>query len=327
MTPQILSIIIGVSGFFGLLSLLVYLFVQSKINQEEKSVRNIIGADALFTAREVLKILKQFKDDEVRLKALIALTKLDESKSRQLLSKVKEDIDIESLSLVNQESNLRYSRNLGVFFIIIALLGLAYSEMSKLDDSPDPVEVGVISEYIGKSKDVERDWMATLYDDDLCEGLGTEIGIVLRKLKQANDGAALYKTKLRRQLYIFRLTLFKELIKKKRDVTLDSIKNADAELVKLIKLSDVSKKDQAAKDWYLENEYGGIILGNRIFVNALKFVVDNDSKHIDDGAVLFSKLKSDYAGLLKGSHPMEDQFWKVITSRDSSGFKFTCSGA
>lgn len=82
-SANILSLITGISSFLGLLGFLAYLYFLLQNRRTERSVREIVEGEGLFNANQVLEILKEFRDDTQRLKALKHLTNLDAGKLMQ----------------------------------------------------------------------------------------------------------------------------------------------------------------------------------------------------------------------------------------------------
>jgi len=125
-TYQVLPIILEVSSFISLIALMVYLYYVLQSRSIERSIRQIVDGEGLFNPDKVLEILKQFTDDNARLKALKQLANHDTVKAEAFLKKVKANIDVNSL---NQSSTNYYksiSGRAALFFLLLALSALAY---------------------------------------------------------------------------------------------------------------------------------------------------------------------------------------------------------
>lgn len=138
MNPEILAIVTSTSGIIGLLGLLAYLYYQLQINSAERSIRHVVEGEGIFKSDQVIEILKQFNSDVARLEALKALTGHDEAKAKNILAKVKKNVDIESYAKVsgsNYRSALLVS---GVLLLIIALVGFLYAFLDSEEATANP---------------------------------------------------------------------------------------------------------------------------------------------------------------------------------------------
>ena len=125
-----LSVLVGVSGFLGLVSVIVYFFTRVRTRRAHSSARSIVEGEGLFNSEQVVRVLGQFHDDTSRLEALRALTHVDLRKAQQVLSKVKANVDLGTLGAQTRGAELRLLLTSAVFFIAIALLGFTYSVLS-----------------------------------------------------------------------------------------------------------------------------------------------------------------------------------------------------
>lgn len=141
MSSQLLSIVVGVSGIFGLLSLLAYVFVQFSIKKNQRSLKDTVEGEGLFNSEQILSILTQFSDDNARLEALKELTNIDTRKSTELLGAIKSNVDIERLTSNTQRHNIKIVGVVGSILTIFAIIGLIYTfTQSKNTPSPIPPE-------------------------------------------------------------------------------------------------------------------------------------------------------------------------------------------
>lgn len=140
-TASVLSIIVGVSGFIGLLSLLAYLTFIFKVRQLERSVRQTIEGEGLFNANQIIRILEQFKDDHAaRLAAIRELARVDTGKAEALLLKVKDNVDIGQLAKLSNSRFRVAAGILAIVFLALAVLGFLYSKRDeKTPDVPKPI--------------------------------------------------------------------------------------------------------------------------------------------------------------------------------------------
>lgn len=122
LSPTLLSAITGISSFLGLLGLLAYLYYLLQDRRAEQSVREIVEGEGLFNANQVLKILKQFKEDAKRLEALKHLTNLDAGKVSAFLEKIKSNVDVNKLQTL---SSRHQSNRLGFSALMFLALALA----------------------------------------------------------------------------------------------------------------------------------------------------------------------------------------------------------
>lgn len=125
-TDQILKILIGISSFGGVVGLLAYLYFGQDFRRAEESVRGIVEGDALFNAKQVVEILAQFKEDDKRLQALVALTSYSNEKARELLRKAKANVDVDRLSVTWASHYQTRAKLAAVFFLSLAVLAFAY---------------------------------------------------------------------------------------------------------------------------------------------------------------------------------------------------------
>ena len=123
------------SSSLGFLSLLAYFFVSIRISSTERSVREIIEGEGFFNADQILKILRAFKDENTRLKALVNLTNHEREKIKEMLEKINHNIGIERL----QQSSYRHQQQIfgigGAFLLLIGVGGLAFSPSEKEDST------------------------------------------------------------------------------------------------------------------------------------------------------------------------------------------------
>jgi len=106
------------------------LFYQIQINSAERSIRQVVEGEGILKADQVIEILKQFTSDEARLEALKALTGHDETKAKSILTKVKNNVDIESYTKVSGSNYRSAFLVSGVLLLVIALVGFLYASLN-----------------------------------------------------------------------------------------------------------------------------------------------------------------------------------------------------
>jgi hypothetical protein len=130
MTSQILTIVTSTSTIIGLLSLLAYLFYSYRIREIEKSERSIKEAaegEGLFNADQILQIIREFKDDTVRLNAIKQFANIQNKSGERIYNKIKGNIDIARLRTADQRTFKNGSLTLALVFITLALIALLSS--------------------------------------------------------------------------------------------------------------------------------------------------------------------------------------------------------
>lgn len=142
LNPQILELILGVSSVLGLLTLLAYFYFLYISKDIDRSVKKIVEGEGLFNSDQVLNILKQFNNEELKLKALKEIAKLDSTKAEALLEKIKANIDVNHFN----QSSINYYKHISwvaaLVFILLAFLGLATKLISpETPTSSSPSEV------------------------------------------------------------------------------------------------------------------------------------------------------------------------------------------
>ena len=116
MNTQILAILSGVSGFIGFLSVLSYFFILNRDKKSETAVRRIVDGEGVLNSEIVIDILKQFNDDEKRLKALQTIADVDSQKATKVFSKIKDNVDIGNIITSSQGNKLKTQLITGLFF-------------------------------------------------------------------------------------------------------------------------------------------------------------------------------------------------------------------
>lgn len=127
MNYQILTVVTGISGLFSLMALCVYLYFQLSISRAERSVKEIVEGEGVFKPEQVLEILKSFSDDNSRLEALKVITHHDGEKARNILSKVKANVDIERLMSIDSANYRKISKRTALVFSGVSVIGLLYA--------------------------------------------------------------------------------------------------------------------------------------------------------------------------------------------------------
>jgi hypothetical protein len=130
MMPEILTIVTGTSTILGLLSLLAYLFYSYRIREIEKSERSIkevAEGEGLFNAEQILQIIREFKDDNVRLNAIKQFANVQQKSGERLYSKIKPNINIVRLQSHDHRVFEKGSLVVGLVFLSLGLIGLLAS--------------------------------------------------------------------------------------------------------------------------------------------------------------------------------------------------------
>lgn len=137
MSAQELIALGGVTTVIGLLSLLANYFFRLQSQHADAAVRNIVEGEGLFNADQITSILAQFLDDQARLAALKEIAGLDAAKSKQLLGKVKSNIDLTKINASSIAFRQRATLSAGIFFAVIGLIALA-STLPVFQRQPEP---------------------------------------------------------------------------------------------------------------------------------------------------------------------------------------------
>lgn len=127
MSAQILTAITSTSSAIGLLSLIAYFYMQLVFAQKHRSFREIVEGDGTYSPKGILKVLKQFKSDEARLKALKDLTNADGARIHKLLDRINKNVDIEKLTNRSHSHHLRLLLVSSLFFIAISIISFLFS--------------------------------------------------------------------------------------------------------------------------------------------------------------------------------------------------------
>jgi hypothetical protein len=127
LSTEILTLVMGTSSFFGVVGLLAYLYFALEVRRAEQTIQGLIGGEAVFKADQVLEILSKFQDDSLRLAALKELTRYDTRKAKDFLNKVENNIDLNRVRDVSSKRRRRQALGAGGFFIVLAVLALAYT--------------------------------------------------------------------------------------------------------------------------------------------------------------------------------------------------------
>lgn len=86
----------------------------------KRSIREIVEGDNLFNSEQILSILKEFSNDGKRLEALETLTNHDAKKAKQILDRIKSNVDLNKVERDDQ-------RNYSLTLLIVSILFLALS--------------------------------------------------------------------------------------------------------------------------------------------------------------------------------------------------------
>lgn len=132
----IIQTLAGISGFLGLVAVLAYFYLIQQLKSSRESIRQAIEGEGLFNADQIIKILEQFKDDDKRLEALEKLTKLDAGKARNILLKIKDNVDIQRINELSQGHFQKITLYSAIFFILLAVLGLGYVLLNPPSEHP-----------------------------------------------------------------------------------------------------------------------------------------------------------------------------------------------
>jgi len=132
MTPAIVSAIAGTLGLIGLLALIAYFFYSYQVRRLQQSVRRTIEGESsgLFNAEKVVDILRTFETPESRLAALKQLIGVDDRAAKRVYSKIEGSVDLGKWTDQDPKKRARRSLLIALFFVLIALIGLAYSAIN-----------------------------------------------------------------------------------------------------------------------------------------------------------------------------------------------------
>jgi hypothetical protein len=136
----ILQYAAGVTTVLSLLSFFGGLYVWLQSQKREQSVVDVIKGEGIVQAATVVRILKEFKSDETRLAALQQVLGYSKDRAADVLDKVKPNVDVGKLSLVNQVNLQRRLLLTGVILIFLAALSIlaSRSEHSLEPTNPAP---------------------------------------------------------------------------------------------------------------------------------------------------------------------------------------------
>lgn len=127
--PQatILTVLIGGSSAIGVIAVLAYLYFLLEFRRAETSVRGLIEGESLLSAKEIVQVLAQFKDDAQRLTALQTITSWGTTRNKDLLRSVREEgVNLKELNRIRAKGLEKRSLLIAVFFLALALvLGLS----------------------------------------------------------------------------------------------------------------------------------------------------------------------------------------------------------
>lgn len=137
MSAQTITVLASVSSALGFLTLLAYFYLVSQFRRAERSVRETVEGEGLFNSGQVLEILKQFSDDEARLKALAHLTSLDQNKAKAILHKIKSGVDVGQLQRLTYRHFISWAGLIGIVLLLLGLLGMFVPRENKSLDTPE----------------------------------------------------------------------------------------------------------------------------------------------------------------------------------------------
>lgn len=121
LSAEIMRIVVGVSTPLGLFSAIGYgIVVLLGKRRFERSVREAVEGEGTFNLKDVVRILREFPDDEGKREALKTLTRHDYRKAQALLGKIKANVDVGRL---NTETLQTWRKSFGI--AAMALLGVA----------------------------------------------------------------------------------------------------------------------------------------------------------------------------------------------------------
>jgi hypothetical protein len=140
MDPTIVSALAGTSGLIGLLAILAYFFYSYQVRKLEQSVRGTIEGESpgLFNAEKVVDILRSFDTPESRLDALKQLIGVDDRAARRVYDKIEGSVNLGKWTDQDPKKRARTSLLIGLFFVLIALIGLIYSTIAYKPSPPIP---------------------------------------------------------------------------------------------------------------------------------------------------------------------------------------------
>jgi hypothetical protein len=143
-TPAVLTVVSGVSGFLGAVSLVGYLYFYMQalaLRRSERSVKEIVEGEGLFNSAQVIHILRQFKTEDAKLEALRALLGHDDKTGRRttiLYSKIKEGVDLHALEKTSSKSAETASKISAAVFVFMFGCLVVYQLIRDQVASPPP---------------------------------------------------------------------------------------------------------------------------------------------------------------------------------------------
>lgn len=148
MDPKLIEVLSGVSTLLGLLSLLAFFYLHLLLNRAERSVQELIGGENLFNAKQVLIIIEKFHDEQKRLEALKTLTAYDKARARDLLDKVKNNVDVHRLSLMSLGRYHKIAAICAAFFLVLAGIAYLADRSGRANATHDEPDVSIVPDPI-----------------------------------------------------------------------------------------------------------------------------------------------------------------------------------
>jgi hypothetical protein len=134
MTPAILSIVAGISSVVSLLALISFLFYSYRVREierSERSVKEIVEGEGPFDADAVVQILRAFRDDNARLKAIKTIANFGDRSAERIYEKVKGKVDLTRLENDRAAQIRKTSVGAAIFFGLVAAIAIAYPFISE----------------------------------------------------------------------------------------------------------------------------------------------------------------------------------------------------
>jgi hypothetical protein len=210
---DVIRVVAGVSSFFGVLSVLAYLYFVAQARSAERSVRDIIEGEGLFNSDQVVNILAQFTSDARRLEALKEIAHYGTTKAASILEKIKSNVDLGQFNRDRLTWRLRQLSLTAAFFLALAVLGFGYASRThspqssptvsqpvtdvRVEDTPKPPAPSEQSQPLTLTT---IELHAPLPVQRLCEPIGDDVPEVLTDPAASIDDYAATRNRLKAKL-------------------------------------------------------------------------------------------------------------------------------
>ncbi len=125
MSNTALGSVIGISTFFGVVGVLVYLFADM-FRPRNASVEDLIGHKPLMKSEDIASIIKHCKTDTERIDLLEKVLKIDAQHAEKLIGIVRPNVDLNAMDKRNKSFAQKMALTSGCFFLLIAAMTFIY---------------------------------------------------------------------------------------------------------------------------------------------------------------------------------------------------------